>query len=420
MLFSFLFFGYSQIEHVIHANHSEIELVLNPYDNINWELVDHHKAALHVHTLQSDGYHLLNEVVMAYKNAGFTILSITDHDWNRPNARVGWGHVPEEQASPYPKDPKPDNYPANTTWPWTDYGGPDPREVGMFGIQGSELTFRHHMNSYFSDYGVWYERTGTGAPYGGIVDEEDNEIWEDDKLKGIKETDGIAVLDHPGLSDHHGFWQRRPLDWYIERFENHSYDFLIGMEVTNTDRYVDMIQRETYDEGLWDQLLARFMPERPIWGFGTDDMHRFDDNKDSHTAILVENLDEESVREAMVRGQFYFTKSTRKMDLLNDEQSQFPVILQLVVNESEGTINIDAENYDRIVWITAPGHLDPIEDYVTSDMPWEPGARIHVGSEFKYMNNQLLKNYVRAELIREEDGEIYRTFTNPFGFSKGD
>ena len=129
-------------------------VVLNPYLNVDWGTIQQHKAALHLHTLQSDGHHMPEEVIRTYHKAGYTILAITDHDWNEPNRRIvgrGWGPLPEERASPYPKDPKPDNYPANPTWPWTDYGAPAPADLGMVGIQGSELTYKHHIGSYYTN-----------------------------------------------------------------------------------------------------------------------------------------------------------------------------------------------------------------------------------------------------------------------------
>ena len=81
-----------------------------------------------MHTQQSDGYQMVEEVVQAYRRAGFSIIAITDHDWNRPNEQVRWNNIPRELASPYPKKPRPENYPANPTWPWTDYGCPSPDE----------------------------------------------------------------------------------------------------------------------------------------------------------------------------------------------------------------------------------------------------------------------------------------------------
>ena len=383
---------------------------VNPYEKVDWLTFTQHKAALHVHTLQSDGYHMLDETIEAYRDAGFTIMAISDHDWNRPNARVTWGQISEVKASPYPKDPKPHNYPANPTWPWSDYGGPKPEEVGMVGIQANELTFRHHINSYFSDYGVWYERTGSRAPYGGIVDEEGNEIWEDDQLNDINEKGGLAILNHPGIPDDRSWWERKPLEWYIERYRNHSSNYLIGIEVTNASS-----EWEKYDEGLWDQLLARFMPERPIWGFGTDDMHDLSNVRDSYTVFILDELTEEAVREAMILGQFYFTKSTRTGAFHDYQKAAFPVIHSIEVDEEAGTITINASDYDQIKWISAPSNLEAMEDYKTSNQPWTLGRIVHEGETLNVRNKSDIKKYVRAELLRVYGDEIYRTFTNPFG-----
>jgi hypothetical protein len=356
---------------------------------------------------------MLAEVVEAYRDAGFTILSITDHDWNKPNARIEWGSVSEEKASPYPKDPKPANYPANPTWPWRDYGGLEPKEAGLIGIQGNELTFRHHINSYFSDYGVWYERTGNQAPYGGIVDKEGNEVMEDDMLYSIKEKGGLAIINHPAVPDDRVWWERKSLDWYIERFRNHSPDYLIGIEVTNNSP-----GSENRDESLWDQLLSRLMPQRPIWGFGNDDMHRLDQVRDTYTVFILDEFTEESIRKAMVQGQFYFCKSTRLIDLREDDISIFPIINRIDVDETAGTITITASDYDEIRWISTPETLEPLEDYKTSNQPWALGQVIHYGETLDLKNTQQIENYVRAELIRTEDNEIYRTFTNPFGIGR--
>src|SRR6056297_1286565 len=152
---------------------------------------------LHLHTHQSDGFSSVKEVINTYHKAGYSIISITDHDWNRPNARVEWKQLSKEEKSPYPKNPKPYNYPANPTWPWEDYGVEKEDEGELLGIQGNELTFRYHINSYFSDYGVWYEKTGNKAPFGGIVDSKGNEVTEDMQILGIKEKKGLAIINHP-------------------------------------------------------------------------------------------------------------------------------------------------------------------------------------------------------------------------------
>ena len=378
-------------------------IVVNPYAGVDWDTFEHHRAALHLHTLQSDGGNSVKEVVMAYREAGFTILSITDHDWNRPNP-----------ATPYPAEPRPHNFPANPTWPWTDYGCPSPEELGMVGIQGSELTFRHHINSYFSDYGVWYNRTGDEAPYGGIVDEQGNEIWEDDQLLAIQVKNGLAILNHPGVLHEHPWWVRRPLDWYVERFERHSHNYLVGMEVTNCPT-----DREEYDEGLWDQLLARFMPHRPIWGFGTDDMHRLTEARESDSVFVLAEHSEQAVRRAMEAGQFYFRKSTRRNDVREREPAEqlFPRIDAIRVDLQAGTITVQAANYDAIKWISAPESLEPVADYKTSHSPWPLGRVVHEGETLDYRSTPNLKNYVRVEVYRIDGEDTFRTFTNPFGLA---
>jgi len=385
----------------------------NPYSEVNWDTYGTFKAGMHMHTLQSDGFNSVAEVVKAYVKAGFSILSITDHDWNYPNFQIGTkkGKLSEDHASPYPLDPKPENFPANTTWPWTDYGAPSPESLGIVGIEGNELTFRHHVASYFSDYGVWYERTNKDAPFEGVIDQDGNEVSEDDQLVGIAEKGGLAVFCHPGIVGHHRWWDRKSLDWYVDRFQRHGKESLLGIEVTNNKD-----ETRTYDEGLWDQLLVRFMPHRPIWGFGTDDMHRLENTKQSYNLFFLPENSAANVRTAMERGQFVFTRSTRRGMNYTTTQANSPVpeIHGISVDEEAGTIEIDASGWDEIRWITAPTNLEPIDDYKTSNRPFALGEIVETGPRINFRDPRI-HNYVRAELIRIEGDHSHTIFTNPFG-----
>lgn len=373
-----------------------VRIVLNPYAGVDWDRFEHHMAALHTHTLQSDGHHRLEEVVAAYKNAGFTILAVTDHDTHAPNVHVARGNVPQDQASPYPADPKPATFPANPTWPWTAFGAPAPADLGMIGIESNELSDRHHMNSLYNDYGV-------------LKRDKD----EDEQLFEVKARNGLAFLNHPGISAN--WWKRQPVEWYAERFRKHGPEYLVGIEVTNCGT-----PTEKYDEGLWDQLLARFMPERPIWGFGTDDMHQLGSARESHSVFVVDSLNDASVRAAMEKGRFYFCKSSRRNDLRNRRPAVelFPQLGAIRVDEAAGVITIEGSNYDTIRWISAPESLEAKDDYNTSNEPWPLGRVVHEGETLNYRETPGLKAFVRVELQREEGGEVFRTFTNPFGLSR--
>ena len=370
-------------------------IVVNPYANVDWDTFEHHRAALHTHTLQSDGRHSVKDVVMAYRGAGFTILAITDHDTREPNVHVERGNVPKEEASPYPLDPKPETFPANTTWPWTAYGTPAPEALGMVGIEGNELSSRHHINSLYNGFGIAHRN-----------------MEEDDQLFAVRDRGGLAFINHPGIDAK--WWTRRPVEWYVERFEKHGREYLVGIEITNCTTAT-----EKYDEGLWDQLLARFMPERPIWGFGNDDMHLLSGAHETDCVFVLAELSEGAVRAAMEAGQFYFRKASRHNDVRQRDPAvnPFPVIKAIHVDESAGTITVQAANYDVIQWISAPESLEPVADYKTSNAPWLLGRLVHEGETLDCRNTANLNRYVRVELQRTDGEVVFRVFTNPFGLA---
>lgn len=383
--------------------------LLNPYSGVNWNDFQPHIAALHIHTLQSDGRQSVKDVVEGYKRAGFTIMSITDHDHTRPNIHVP-REVPKEKASPYPKDPKPENYPANTTWQWTDYGCKSPKELGMVGIEGNELTYRHHMNSYFNDYGVWYEDRGRTVPFKNVVDENGKEVWEDDQIAAVARKGGLIIINHPGIGER-SWWERKSLDWYTDRYKNHSFEHLIGIEITNCSA-----STQPYDLGLWDQLLAKFMPQRPIWGFGNDDMHHLNSTKQTFNVFYLAELTSANIRKAMESGQFCACQSTRRMDYTKQDEKVdiFPSIKNIEINDQAQTVTITADNCDQIDWFTCPVSAKPIGDYKTSNQPWHIGEKVHTGTMLNYRLPSI-KRYVRAELIRKDGEHTQRLFTNPFG-----
>ncbi len=228
---------------------SQVELVLNPYEHVNWHETGHYKGNLHTHTTKSDGRMSAAQVIDSYKALGYTILSITDHD------NMG--------STPLP------------TWPWEAYGR-NPEHLGMLAVQGNELSYHNHLGSYFSDT--------SGRPRGSVAE----------NLEAIGAAGGLAIFFHPGRYHSPEAWT-----WYAPYYLQHPR--LVGLEVYNQgDRY-------PRDRELWDYLLKALMPHRPVWGFSNDDMHLASQIGKNFNSFLLEDLSKEELKAAMIEGRFYFS-----------------------------------------------------------------------------------------------------------------
>lgn len=131
-----------------------ITLVVNPYEDIDWERVEQYRMNVHTHTTESDGRLPVDQVIDEYHARNYHALAITDHDRN--------------------------------TWPWTDFDR-DPDTLGMLAIPGNELSRHHHTLSLFSTY-------------------ETDETDHDAALTGLADAGGLAILCHPAmhwLREHH-------------------------------------------------------------------------------------------------------------------------------------------------------------------------------------------------------------------------
>jgi hypothetical protein len=366
----------------------------NPYEAVDWATFSHYLADLHVHTIQSDGCHHPEEVIRVYQEAGFSILSITDHDSVSPNrcptrdnawpAALAAGAY-TERPTPYP-DPRPENFPANTTWPWSEFGSPSPEELNILGIQGVELTCGHHRNAFFIDYGVMEPCTPSI-----------NEQFQEVARRG-----GLAFINHP---------ESRFREWYYELYRDHSADHLVGMEIS---RAVDDAT------AMWDQLLADLMPSRPVWGFATSDMHLFTETQFAFTVFLLDELTKEDAKEAMQAGRFYSVVGPGMMDLREIGRAAYdgtyPALRSISVDRDAAEISIDAANYDEIVWITGRSTWRYTIDPETG-VSWPAGEIVHRGPVFNYSNSEAALPYVRAELVRNSENGPIRLFLNPFGLT---
>ena len=90
---------------------SKLATIDNPYKDVNWATFGRHKGNFHTHTTQSDGSMSPGTVIDQYKQLGYSVLALTDHN--------------------------------TVTYPWATYGR-DPVQLGMVDVQGNELSNGHH------------------------------------------------------------------------------------------------------------------------------------------------------------------------------------------------------------------------------------------------------------------------------------
>lgn len=286
--------------------------ITNPYENVDWKNHQKYKANLHAHTSRSDGNHSPNDIVDRYHELGYKILAITDHN----EVTYPWEGFSELNYSSSASDKLKSGQIDSSA---IRYENRNPKELEMFDIQGNEISSAHHMGSYFNDY-------------------EQRPTDEHITIKEIGNKNGLIVLNHPGRYTN-SKPEKYTLDWYLDIFGQYSH--VTGMEVFNKGERYD-------DRKLWDDVLQKIMPQRSVWGYSNDDYHRdlLTLGRNWNTFILPE-LNEESIRQAMLEGRFLFTYAVNGHD-----GPKVPQIKTIQVNGKKGFIEIDATGQDSIRWIS--------------------------------------------------------------------
>jgi len=324
-------------------------LVVNPYENIEWNKTNQFKANFHMHTTNSDGSLTGDYVVDTYARNGYSIITITDHDI--------------------------------LTWPWSDFSkiksdwkDRDPDSMKVLAFPGIELDDPHHRGMYFA----WI--------HGGCYDL-------DSTFQQARDSLALCIMNHPGR-----YWkikkQYNPKDvfspeWYIEYLK--KYPEIVGIEVYNrpNDAY-------PYDRILWDELLTRSMPFRPVWGFANDDMHGKHQMMGNYQFMLMEELSVPALKAAMKEGAFYCSNEPG-----HSGAALAPRIDSISVNRNRGKIKVFARDYNSIRWISG---------VIGSDSTRTNNVIVEDEQSFKF--KRFDKPYIRFEL-RNDKGV---TLSQPFGF----
>ena len=337
----------------------------NPYAEIDWATVNQYKSNFHTHTTQSndasDGF-TTAYVVDKYHAAGYKILSLTDHDYN-----------------PYPWELFPQYM---TTVP-----ARDPAALGMLAVPGNELS-KDNTNS-------WSERTGGQFNH-------HNDFFtgrQGQEFASLQESyaytyalGGMQIINHPGqywsIDNTYSETQKDGPGWHAKNFQ--TFPSLIGLEVYNQGN------RRPNDRILWDQILQRTMPQRPVYGYSCDDAHNNDQLFRNYNYMLMEDLTTDELKDAMRKGESYFC-----YEPAGTGEGKAPRISGITVDETQQTITIEANGL--VHWIYAT-------DKTSSAASSARSTVVGIGNTFSYAGYQ--GSYVRA-FITNVFGE---TCTQPISF----
>ena len=310
------------------------ELALNPYTGVDWDETEQHKAQFHAHTSHPpteghSGSDPPDEVIDDYAAADYSVLALTGHEYNIEGP----------------------------TWPWTDWDR-DPDDLGMVAVPGVELSIAEGE----TDYDLLSLFCDVADTDGMSVDE---------ALAANGDRGGLSIFPHPGRYHDDG-------EWYVEHFRAHPN--LLGVEVVNAaDRYPT-------DRDIWDDLQGRLGADRPVWGFANDDYHgrnreySFDR---SRNVLLLDELSETAVRNALVEGRFFYQHVV---------EGEPPAVGAVRHDRDRGELAVEAPDAEVVQWISE-------------------GSVVSHDRSVGYRRADDIGTYLRVRLVGESGSE---TGTQPF------
>lgn len=344
----------------------EAVLTVNAYKDVNWETTGRYKANFHTHTSQSfDTQYTTSQVVDKYQAAGYSILSLTDHDANS---------YPWSMFSLYNQQASDRNS----------------ESMGMLAVPGVELSKDRRNN--------WSEKTGgefnhhndffTGRKGQEFMSLRESYAYTD-------AIGGLQIINHPGqywnLSTNYAPGEKNSPEWHAENFM--LYPSLIGLEVYNQGN------RRPNDRILWDRILSKTMPQRPVWGYSCDDTHTAEQYFRNYQFMLMPELSTDALKEAMTNGTSIFS-----YEYTGSGEAKAPHVNSITVDEENHIITINTDDAETIEWISSTHRTD------NSNVSTTKSSVVGLGNRFDYSGFQ--GSYVRVRLVNKY-GE---TALQPFGF----
>ncbi len=350
----------------------------SPYQDLNWSEIGHYDSEFHTHPGLGDEQYDPHQTIDRYHEEGYKILTLAAHDYDIPDDYMTsiypWTKLSEIYENiKHVRNPTEDykTYEEIANEPFQDR---DPVELGMVSVEGNEVSGPHHMVSLFSS----------------LTDGAETEAA---TLQLIEELGGIVYFAHPGrYTDRWGLTAY----WYADLYLR--FDVLIGQAVYNRE------DSHPGDRAIFDKVAHILGPERPIWLYGEDDMHRERELGWNRDVILLENFRPGSMHpdipdgsapdvfNALKNGYSYLWKPSRQYN-----RRAFDII-DVIVTDTGVEIRVDNEYLvNEVRWKTHNPDIDQTES-------------IYSGYKISMNNVPEYSCFVRAE-IHGADGTIY---TQPF------
>jgi len=307
----------------------------SPYDGVNWETYGQYKSALHTHTTRSDGANTLAQMIEEKYRQDFDIVAITDHNITNNSWTTGLGRLTAERYDAMVAGTAP-KIKLDGTLETT------PRGKGILRLSHTNEQSRgEHINSFFVD---WNNPTSSNIA---------------NNILGVGTRGGVSFINHIGRYTHLNSPdiavavaksnEPETITKYVNLIMSHP--SCMGLEIMNRRD-----KETTSDRVLWDNILKQTIPlGRNVWGFSTDDSHSFipSENGNSYSMLLMPALNEDSAREAMVKGRLYAVAKVARIELGESfyGDGRFPPTIKSITVEA-GSITITTENITKIDWIS--------------------------------------------------------------------
>lgn len=325
-----------------------------------------YKANLHCHSIFSDGNKTPEELKSMYKEHGYSILSITDHEAPKSHSYLNdENFITVTGYETYIRNSADCRYDAYGKELHINLFARDPKNESI-------ICFNPSYCKYITD-----EQKEKLVKRGSQKTREYTAEYINNFIKTAKENGYIAAYNHP--------W------WSMEsEAEIMSYEGFFSMEMCNYSAHI--LSRLEYNASLYDKLLLK---GKQIFCHSADDNHnKYPENSrewDSYgafTMIMPKSFSYDSIIDAMEKGEMY--------------SSMGPVFNEISIEGNK--IHIECSEVDKILVFTgskAPKRkYAPIGETITSaDFEIDDRAKfVRVSVSDKYGNFADTRGFFRNEL----------------------